>query len=612
MTSKYEDLFHRDLLAALKAYDAEAALNDAEVKALAVAIVAAYFDTTANPPKPRYKLVGSKIVAWLWQLEAGPLRDTIAELLRGLLQDEDATIRRLATYGLTYLRVDDKAIAPTLVERTHHDSDILARTAALILLAEIDKGDPKLPAQLLAALGRATSGYERGQIIGALAEAGKGNHKVEEALWHILRHGEDDVLQGYAAYALVDVGVLQQAVVEAIIDIVKHDKTGSTHLALGHALGNLGQGSVAAVATMLYIIEHSPDAIAPKVVAEKLIESSGDNPMAIAGLLEIVSRPCEWVTSFWQADSDIPEVLEKAANSRQQIVETMLRLLNSEFVEVRGVAAQVLGRHGSGSEAVDALLGALRRGDAASLPIIASLAGIGVGNKQVIGALLGILQSESSDWYRHDAAEALGKVGVGNQVVADALLHTLQHDAHDGLREAATQSLGEIGVSNTTIIAALINALQTGTNVGERRAAAEALGKLRPDQPEAANVLLTAFQRDEDFVVQQKAATALGAIAASDPIIIQALLDRMNVAFASAQEGATKSGRERMRAASLLSALIPAIGKLCGDRDEVQQLLHDIAVSKIVYTIGRQTEDVAYETLYGLISGDPVPSEESG
>ena len=133
--------------------------------------------------------------------------------------------------------------------------------------------------------------------------------------------------------------------------------------------------------------------------------------------------------------------------------------------------------------------------------------------------------SDSDDWVRRNAAEALGKLGNASETVIEALLNALS-DRNNEVRRLAAGALGKLGNASETVIEALLNALSDRNNE-VRRLAAGALGKLGNASETVIEALLNALS-DSDYGVRQNAAEALGKLGNASETVIEALLNALS------------------------------------------------------------------------------------
>jgi HEAT repeat protein/energy-coupling factor transporter ATP-binding protein EcfA2 len=153
-----------------------------------------------------------------------------------------------------------------------------------------------------------------------------------------------------------------------------------------------------------------------------------------------------------------------------------------------------------------------------------ALGNLGNSSERVIEALLRAL-SDTDDWVRWNAAEALGKLGNSSERVIEALLGALS-DTDDRVRWNAAVALGKLGNSSERVIEALLGAL-SDTDDRVRRNAAVALGKLGNSSERVIEALLGALSATDDGV-RRNAAVALGKLGNSSERVIEALLGALS------------------------------------------------------------------------------------
>ncbi|CAD5968990.1 HEAT repeat domain-containing protein [Planktothrix agardhii] len=157
--------------------------------------------------------------------------------------------------------------------------------------------------------------------------------------------------------------------------------------------------------------------------------------------------------------------------------------------------------------------------------------------KTVIEELIQQL-SDSDDWVRRYAAEALGKLGNASETVIEALLKALS-DSDDEVRRNAASALGKLGNGSEIIIESLLNALSDSDDE-VRRNAASALGKLGNGSEIIIESLLNALS-DSDDSVRGNAARALGNLGKGSEIIIESLLNALSDSDDSVRRNAARA-----------------------------------------------------------------------
>jgi len=137
----------------------------------------------------------------------------------------------------------------------------------------------------------------------------------------------------------------------------------------------------------------------------------------------------------WEAAAALGKIADRKA------VGPLIPLLKDKHSGVRATAAEALGKIGD-ENAVSSLISVLKDG---SGPVqgnaIRALVKIGT---PAVEPLIAVLKDESdkSDWFRKNAAEALGEIGDPRAI--EALKEVAQNDSSSNVREGAKESLKKI------------------------------------------------------------------------------------------------------------------------------------------------------------------------
>ncbi|MGK7923534.1 MAG: NACHT domain-containing NTPase [Trichodesmium sp.] len=228
-----------------------------------------------------------------------------------------------------------------------------------------------------------------------------------------------------------------------------------------------------------------------------------------------------------QADLiDEERLLEYQAEfgEKDEVITILLARLKDEDSNVRGSAANVLGKFGSSSETVVNALLALVENDDSDVcqNALDALSKLGNSSETVVNTLLPLLQDENY-FMRRGAAFALGNLEKSSETVVNPLtLLTLLQDDDYIVRHNAVYALGNLGNSSEAVVNTLLTLLQD-EYAGVRRSAAYALSKLGNSSETVVNALLPLLE-DEDSDVRRSAAYALGKLGNSSETVVNTLL----------------------------------------------------------------------------------------
>jgi predicted NACHT family NTPase len=213
-----------------------------------------------------------------------------------------------------------------------------------------------------------------------------------------------------------------------------------------------------------------------------------------------------------------------ALGEKEEVIATLLALLEDEDSDVRYRAAAALGNLGNGSQAVVQRLLVLLKKDKdyrVRYRTAQALGNLGNDSQAVVQQLLALLKDE---YYvvRDSAAEALGNLGNGSEAVVQGLL-TLLKDEDSDVRYSAAEALGNLGNGSEAVVQGLLALLKDKDYIVVRDSAVQALGELGNGSPPVVQQLL-ALLEDEDSDVRYRAAEALGNLGNSSPAVVQRLL----------------------------------------------------------------------------------------
>ncbi|MEA5522265.1 sister chromatid cohesion protein PDS5 [Limnoraphis robusta] len=226
-----------------------------------------------------------------------------------------------------------------------------------------------------------------------------------------------------------------------------------------------------------------------------------------------------------QIDKSRLQKYQVELGEREAVINTLLEQLTNEDSDVRGSAADALGKLGNSSQTVvDALLKTLTdENPSVRYHAVSALGRLGNSSQTVVDALLKTLSDEDSA-VRQMAVNAFGNLGKGSQTVVDAMLQCLQ-DKDDTVRGNATFALGWLGNSSQAVVDTLL-LLLTDENYHVRRNAASSLGNMRKSSQTVINALLPLLT-DDDSTVRLATIVALGSLGQGSQTVVDVLLQRL-------------------------------------------------------------------------------------
>ena len=184
--------------------------------------------------------------------------------------------------------------------------------------------------------------------------------------------------------------------------------------------------------------------------------------------------------------------------------------------------------------------------------------------RDVISALINLLNTAQDYWTHREIAESLGKIGTDNLKALAVLIDMINNSQDYWTRGEVAESLGKIGADNLKALAVLIDIINTSQEDWIRREAVESLGKIGEGNLEAIASLsdiISAFQYEK---IRRKAAESLGAmgeIGEGSPAVIALLIDMINISQKDwirreAAESLGKIGKGNLEAIAVLIDLL--------------------------------------------------------
>ena len=404
------------------------------------------------------------------------------------------------------------------------------------------------------------------------------------------------------------------------------------------ALGRLGQGGSTVVNALLKCLNSFDDetsSIALRALDKVIDQGDEEVVQALINLLQNTYN-----SDFYSNGTDL---LRKAVNGDNVIVQTLLNHLRDDDGNVCPGIVYALGDFGQGYKAVvQTLLNCLQEDNGfVQLEALAALGKVGQGNDEVMHVLLNSLQDNNHN-VRHFAVTALEKLAQkGDEEVVQALINCLQacftRSYYKESRSMILWALEKvIDQGNEAVVQALINLLQNTcdsdlySNVTDflRKAVNEdilliqtllnylrdddgnvcpgivyALGDFGQGDEAVVQTLLNCLQEDNGFV-QLEALAALGKVGQGNDEVMHVLLnclqnnDSHNVRLGAAEGiGYLNQGDKRVLKA-LINSLqdndhnirhfaVTALGKLAqeGDKEVVQALINCLQGNDDIYVI---------------------------
>jgi len=190
------------------------------------------------------------------------------------------------------------------------------------------------------------------------------------------------------------------------------------------------------------------------------------------------------------------------------------------------------------------------------IDVIQALNTVGLDKRSSVPLLINLLENDTLDAVRANAALFLGDIGQEASAAIPSLIRSLQNDKNVDVRIHAAEALGEIHLEAQTVVPVLlkvwrtldtdrivfwaannalvnfgaetVSALETlihkDTNSNFRIYAIEILKQIGPKSKQAINTLTIILQQDSDINVREEAAEALGYIGAEAKTAIPALI----------------------------------------------------------------------------------------
>jgi HEAT repeat protein len=427
-------------------------------------------------------------------------REDVPPLIESL-ESKDGHVRAEAAEELGLIGPIAREAIPALLRRLK-DSEGMVRVKAADALARIDSKNPAALPAVIAAL-KDESEKVRRAAAEALGGFGPAANAAVPTLIEALKDVDPNV-RWAAADALRDIGPEAKTAIVPLIEALKDEHIRS---AAAEALGGIGREAKAAIPPLEAALkDQKPEMRRAAAWSLLQIDSSNDDRTTAAVMILIGGLEDHYLTL--ELLRRVSFVYNKTAG-----VFALTKLLKSENVNTRWMAARILGENGPGAKpAVPALIETLK--DKERSPRIwttIALASIGPEAKAAIPALTEASKNDEVDQVRWYAAVALVKI-ASEKAAAPLLIEALNgpktNDDYLDVRRRAAEALGQLGPAGKVAVPALMEALNDKKYFDIRAAAATALGQIGPDA-KAAIAALTAALKDKDESVRRAAAEAI-------------------------------------------------------------------------------------------------------
>jgi|GEM_PF-716797 len=292
----------------------------------------------------------------VWALEkVAEDNPQVTKALLALLRDQERNVFERAACVLGQVARKDSQIIEILLTLSRDPNGNMRRSSAWALRGagwvprEAEQNNLRVIEALLV-LSRDTEVDVRGSATWALGEIGREDPQVIEALLGLLRDPERSVCER-AARALTKIGPKRPQVISVLLTFL-HDPEGDVRANAAWALGQLGQNEPCVMRALLPL-SCDPDEYVRGAIARALgdIGVEQADPSVIDALLTLGHDPQNYVRR--RAATALAEVGE----SKSQVVDALLALLDDRSLEISGIAAETLegiaSRKGTALESLD-------------------------------------------------------------------------------------------------------------------------------------------------------------------------------------------------------------------------------------------------------------------
>lgn len=427
-TPSYEDLFHRDLLFALRAGADGIILPPLILDKLVDEFLAIYMEW--HNGRGKYVLLRQQMNSLLLdKLSGTDIGMIIIEKLVTKVNDSNHVVRRNVAAALSRVGTNQpKAVAALLTLASDNAIDVRHRAVDALSRIVINQQ------QVLTTLIEIASDPDVGIRCSAAATLGGIGANQPEALAKLLTLAADPVrsVRSNAAIAIGRTGTTDPQAVAKLFELMA-DPISLVRRSASEALCKLGR-AYSKIVFALITLADGDNTLARASAAYVLSKVGANEPLAISTLLTLIRDPDAVVRS-----SAIDALSDLGANSIH-IVEALLTRVGDDNPSVRGHAISVLAKTGSSHQQVIDTLLALNDPDPWVSSRIADALGNMVGNHPEVLAKLRTLTLHPHREVQLHAAASLIRCGAGVEVEITTLLIMLK-SANWDFRLPAIQEL---------------------------------------------------------------------------------------------------------------------------------------------------------------------------
>ncbi len=585
--SAHEDLFHRDLIFALQAVNAGIKLDQPGEAALVGELLPTLFATARDRRKPKFK-VANKIIKALAELGDAALQSRIVAALIPYTRDNDRDVRRIAAFGLGWVRAQSEPAIDALLMMLREDEDKYNRGSAAQVLSDLT-ANPQVMEALRERLHSETDDGVMESLAWALGQARAENEVITELVARI-HHEQGGFENKYLVYALYNAlrasGASRPDLVDLLLDLLRNSKNGGMRYAAALTLAVVGDSSDRVIDALFYTLEHDNDNVVHAPAIDALLALHPDDHIITVRMIDLQIR----VGSGWPLTERLAKLDLNAAD-----IEQLLDVLESGDWDTKMNAADLLGE----------------------IPTKLTDADV----ERLIVAL-GV--EDKDDWETVNAAgDVLKKLAERSTIWRTKLAN----------RALTTPPLrfwiGRVAVTGLPVAPALITSqIETwmselvSDDVSRRRVAASELLKLAELSDEVYDALIERLRSDKDEYLRDQVAKSLPKFAAAHPSIVAVLAEQtgegvpLRVRVTSARGLGAIGNAVSAVIAALLHALeqedepnlrVAAAEGLIGlgqHQPAVESVLHQVASAEYKSFALGNAEDDAFKLLYNLVVGE--------
>jgi len=494
---EYEDLFHRDLLFALRAISAGIKPSLDKLESLIEEALDVYLEDDerwiGGEQWPLHRqlerlLENSSIIA--------SSEVAVARLLH-LLRSDDSSVWGRASLALGQAIRGHKDIAYAMIGRIYIYDEEDIQQSALAVLVNMGVQDDEAVIVFLDLLANGDKeSYVSNIITDALVSIGTRNEAVTSGLMRLLS-SEDIEMKALAAIALADMKVNNEEVVGMLLHLLELNYMWDRVI---DALNGLDVRNEAVTKELLRLMD-SRDVYTRWDATSMLWKLDTANEAIISELLRMLK------SKYVGIRKDASSMLAQAAKDDELVKKHLLRLLKSSNAYVRESAAYTLAEAGIKDERVVTELVSLMSSDDNDAQFRATLllGELGIGSDSVIRELMYLLRNHDPG-LRWVAAAALIELNAQTGAATTELLHLMSKE--DGYTRArAVHTVTEIGLGNQEIVKELLRLLNNGS-IYAQISAAEVLARMGVHSKAAETMALEAMS-DEGYSIEPEGLRAL-------------------------------------------------------------------------------------------------------